>query len=708
MALRYYVSSEEAPFFVNNKMGSSDRIPTSGTYKVGDFIISNTQADGIFGWVCTVAGTPGTWIEIGSGGGSNTKTLSLSSSTVVSSPVREVTIGIKDFNKNTDFLMVYKNSTYLTEGVDYDISSDSTKIVSRTGNWNADSLGDYRFSFVVIKEVEKVNPEAVVGTENIKDSVVTMSKLGEDVKERLDGVDSQLDQMKYYVTPEMFGAVGDCNEGDWVIMPTGTDDTRAIQEAFNYANEKGLMLLFKKKKYLITDTLIFDKPCDIDFNGATIVPFICEYNKPTILCSSQARKEWKNLTISGRGMLQNGIQFTNPDNQAMVIDNIKIYGCRHGVYLNEGECINRAIFNNCDFSSNLIAGIYFKSYETSWSHSAPVHFNKVICNSNGVPKWLLQQNPYYNGVNVLNGVKYGYQVYFRGFTLLNWLDGQISNHGGHNNISFARFDNVNGLRLTGDIEDCSHLVDLNGDELDHDNNDDAELGNIIHFGSVSTSKIDILSPYNLNSTSIVGLRYCAGEHHLTINGDNKSKYHCRVLNSNDVKIYYNGDLSRVNDDCLARVQNITPYKSIRCVDFIKPQVNENNFDNVVADSTNYIIKQFDPSSIDNNNYFNIYNIDDISKIFIKILVESNTYNSDGKVFVSFYTSTGDYISHKLVSTRGINQEGNYFACHSSVDKPSNAIYCKIGFCNQASYEGNVKTHCMNPKRFEVYLIKTEY
>ena len=69
MALRYYVSSEEAPFFVNNKMGSSDRIPTSGTYKVGDFIISNTQADGIFGWVCTVAGTPGTWIEIGNSGG---------------------------------------------------------------------------------------------------------------------------------------------------------------------------------------------------------------------------------------------------------------------------------------------------------------------------------------------------------------------------------------------------------------------------------------------------------------------------------------------------------------------------------------------------------------------------------------------------------------------------------------------------------------
>ena len=91
-----------------------------------------------------------------------------------------------------------------------------------------------------------------------------------------------------------------------------------------------------------------------------------------------------------------------------------------------------------------------------------------------------------------------------------------------------------------------------------------------------------------------------------------------------------------------------------------------------------------------------------------MMLASNTYNPDGKVFVSFYTSTGDYISHELVSIRGRNQEGNYFACHSSVDKPSNAIYCKIGFCNQASYQGNIKSHCMNPKRFEVYLIRGKY
>ena len=114
----------------------------------------------------------------------------LKSNKTISAPVSEVEIGIEGFNKDTDFLTVYVNSTYLTEGVDYNISSDSRKIVSLNGSWNEESLSDYRFSFVVIKEVGIINPEAVVGTENLKDNVVTMTKLGEDVIERLDELSS--------------------------------------------------------------------------------------------------------------------------------------------------------------------------------------------------------------------------------------------------------------------------------------------------------------------------------------------------------------------------------------------------------------------------------------------------------------------------------------------------------------------------------------
>ena len=39
--------------------------PASGTFAVGDFVIDQTGKV----WVCTVAGTPGTWVQVGGGGG---------------------------------------------------------------------------------------------------------------------------------------------------------------------------------------------------------------------------------------------------------------------------------------------------------------------------------------------------------------------------------------------------------------------------------------------------------------------------------------------------------------------------------------------------------------------------------------------------------------------------------------------------------------
>ena len=65
---RFYISTEEAEYFESRSMKCLDSPPTSGTHKVGDIVISSTQADGLFGWVCTIEGTPGTWSEIGFGG----------------------------------------------------------------------------------------------------------------------------------------------------------------------------------------------------------------------------------------------------------------------------------------------------------------------------------------------------------------------------------------------------------------------------------------------------------------------------------------------------------------------------------------------------------------------------------------------------------------------------------------------------------------
>ena len=40
--------------------------PTTGTWVVGDIVYNDTPAAGGFiGWVCTTAGTPGTWKTFG-------------------------------------------------------------------------------------------------------------------------------------------------------------------------------------------------------------------------------------------------------------------------------------------------------------------------------------------------------------------------------------------------------------------------------------------------------------------------------------------------------------------------------------------------------------------------------------------------------------------------------------------------------------------
>lgn len=45
--------------------GTASGAPASGTFAVGDFVIDQTGSE----WVCTTAGTPGTWTQLGAGGG---------------------------------------------------------------------------------------------------------------------------------------------------------------------------------------------------------------------------------------------------------------------------------------------------------------------------------------------------------------------------------------------------------------------------------------------------------------------------------------------------------------------------------------------------------------------------------------------------------------------------------------------------------------
>jgi hypothetical protein len=61
MKKRLYISNDEAGFFDNNKMLCLDNPPTQGDFIVGDIVVSNKQENGVFGWVCVLAGSPGRW-----------------------------------------------------------------------------------------------------------------------------------------------------------------------------------------------------------------------------------------------------------------------------------------------------------------------------------------------------------------------------------------------------------------------------------------------------------------------------------------------------------------------------------------------------------------------------------------------------------------------------------------------------------------------
>ena len=163
MAIRYYVSTEEASFFNNNRMGYANSIPTEGNYKVGDFIISSTQENGVFGWVCTVAGNPGEWEVIGSGmnnGSStdepnNTKIVGYVNAVSFDDARSSVEIGINGYKKGIDFLEVH-----------YNVNEDGKSIIAIDEVWNENADDTQQMIFRVLKS-EGINVSELKNTVNI-------------------------------------------------------------------------------------------------------------------------------------------------------------------------------------------------------------------------------------------------------------------------------------------------------------------------------------------------------------------------------------------------------------------------------------------------------------------------------------------------------------------------------------------------------------
>ena len=163
-------------YFNNNEIMNGTAIPTEGTFNVGDIVVNvgpNASAEPM--WICIEAGTPGNWEVVGAGVNNNegniaTELVCLTNNVIVDDVVNEVEIGISGFNHETDSLTVFKNSVYMIEGMDYNV--EGNKIVCINGEqWNVDGEDGCVFSFRVMKTVAKVNPDAVIGMENLKDDV---------------------------------------------------------------------------------------------------------------------------------------------------------------------------------------------------------------------------------------------------------------------------------------------------------------------------------------------------------------------------------------------------------------------------------------------------------------------------------------------------------------------------------------------------------
>ena len=174
-------------FFVDNKFMVASEIPTTGEFKVGDIIINNgpTNVDEPM-WICIEAGNPGTWTVFNSGGGSAGGSAAGRLSTARNRVVlngesrSEVSIGVSGFNKASDVLMVFINSRFMTEGVDYEINADSTKIVAIGEVWNEELASEFEIEMIVFK---MMGEEGVVSSVNeivkLKNTVIVNEAVNE-------------------------------------------------------------------------------------------------------------------------------------------------------------------------------------------------------------------------------------------------------------------------------------------------------------------------------------------------------------------------------------------------------------------------------------------------------------------------------------------------------------------------------------------------
>ncbi|MGL5752693.1 MAG: hypothetical protein ACRCXT_19300 [Paraclostridium sp.] len=107
------------------------------------------------------------WIPV------NKEMVSIKSSYVISDYTNEIPIQIPSFNKNSDTILVYVNSVYLEEGIDYIIDDLSQSIATpNLESWYATADDNQLFNFIVFKNVKSVKSIEEVHSNNNEISII--------------------------------------------------------------------------------------------------------------------------------------------------------------------------------------------------------------------------------------------------------------------------------------------------------------------------------------------------------------------------------------------------------------------------------------------------------------------------------------------------------------------------------------------------------
>ncbi|MDO4727793.1 MAG: hypothetical protein Q4B43_02180 [Bacteroidota bacterium] len=502
-----------------------------------------------------------------------------------------------------------------------------------------------------------------------------------------------------------FGAKPDCrkhtNFND--NLNTATDNSVSFQKAINYCQDHGFDLYIPSGKhfeenyyfqYLISDTLHISKPLNIiGASNASIIGSML--NKPIINISNCVRGKIENLIICGfKYRPSSGILFSPPDNQCFEMNNIKIFGCKYGVYCITPETINRIVISKCDFSSNIRTGFYLNSsyHQNNIGHNTPITFIHTIMNANGFHPWM----QHYNLDNPSDGEFY--QLYINGAHNVSYISGQISNHGstsGCFNKSLIYISNGAGANFSGvDIEDVSNTATA-------------------AFYANNFKDINILQSHiwRINSPNVFYLEGACGYVSIkNVNLDNDKflqlgsfKYAVELTNSNfyndipisipnNIKSTHNyqitfleffGPIHKLSDNALRALDKSNMKILTNIVGGIHPNKTQNQiWNNYYVSSNKYIL-----SNNSNNAMFIEKEIKNASLIFCVIECTQDSFEGSGKFYIK-QLNNNHIIEEKTLSTKGILKIANRYFNFISLKINADTNKIRYGFYNSNPFINN--------------------